>query len=104
MATFVSQDPQTSGEQALHKSIKAPEGIADGFAWNCFRGYEIVEYIEGNGQAEDVPKNVAETSQAGSFEAMGWDSVSDVLDGEVWKLEFIPIGVQKKAIIGRIGG
>ena len=104
MATFVSQNPQTSSEQALDKTIKAPEGIADSFAWNCFWRYIVVEYVEGNGQAEYVPKNIAKAPQARTFEAMSRDRISDVLDSKVWNFEFIPIGVQKNATVSRIRG
>jgi hypothetical protein len=93
MPTFVSQDPQTCSKKTLDEAVKSPEGIANGFAGNSFGSNIVMEDIEGNGEAKHVSEDIAKPLQTGSLEAVGWDGISNVLDGEIWQLESVAIAI-----------
>jgi hypothetical protein len=100
MPTFVSQDPQTSSEKALDEAVECPKRIPNELVGDCFWGDIVVEDIEGYGKAEHVSEDIAKPPKTGPLEAVGWDGISNVLDGEVWQFEFVSITVDERSALG----
>lgn len=97
VATFMCQHPQSGAEQTLHKSVEGPQDKPCRLPGNSFWRHIIVKDVESGSQAGDVTGDVAETPKTGSIEAMRWNCVPNLLDGEIWKLEFVAIGIQENS-------
>ena len=59
-----------------------------------------MEDVESRGEGDDIPGNIAKATQTGSLEAVCWDCITDLLDGEVWELKFVTVRVQKHSGVG----
>ena len=59
MSAFVGQDPQSSAEKTLHESVRSPETCSGRYGRHILGCDETVGKIEGSGQREDIPRNIA---------------------------------------------
>ena len=95
MSALMSQHPQTSAEEALHKGIQCPQSSS----YRCRRyilGGEVsVCQIEGDGQGSHVSGDIVEAGGSRSFEAVLRDGFVDVCNGVVGDLEVIAIGIDQ---------
>lgn len=95
MSTFVGQDPKTRAKASLYKGICRPQNGAQGGRRDIFRSQVRVEEVEREGEGSNVAGHIAQAPDGGAFEAMSGDRVPDLLDGEVWDLELVAIGVKQ---------
>lgn len=103
VAALVGNDPEAGAEQALQHRVQRPETRADGRRGDQLRGDEVVEDVEGGGQAGHVAQDVGVALERRSLEAVLGDGVADVLDGEVGHRELVAVGVDHAAKVG-LGG
>ena len=54
---------------------------------------------EGGGEEYQVSGDIVQPSCSRALEAVCWDGISNLLDGEVWQLEFVTIGVQQLRVV-----
>ena len=54
-----------------------------------------MEEVKGSSQGSDVSCDIPKTSYTRSLKAMGWNGISNLLDGEIGKLEFVAICIQQ---------
>lgn len=52
-----------------------------------------MEKIERSRQRRDISRDIPKAAERTSLEAMGWDGIPDVLNGEVWDLKRVSVGV-----------
>lgn len=95
MSTFVGQDPKTGAKASLYKGICRPQNSAKGGRGDIFRSQVRVEEVEREGEGSNIAGHIAQAPDGGAFKAMSGDGVPDLLDGEVWDLELIAIGVKQ---------
>lgn len=58
MATFVSEDPETRGEQALEECVDCPQETTSDLRRNVFRGQEQVEKGEDGSEEGDITDDI----------------------------------------------
>lgn len=95
VTTLVGEDPETGTRQTLHDGVERPETGSDGRGCDVLRRTVVVEEVEGTGELDDVASHVRQTAKTRPLEAVGWDSIANLLDGVVWDLELIAIRVQQ---------
>ena len=95
MATLVGENPQSRTEKPLYKRVQYPQSSSNWRRWYRLWSYKGVENIEGGCKRGHVTGNISKTTDTGAFEAVGWDCVPNLLDGEIWNLELVAVCVQK---------
>jgi hypothetical protein len=105
MATFVGNDPETSSKETLERSVYAPEQGSYRRGGNVFRSHEVVEDGEGGDKADHVAEDVNVAFEGGSLEAVLWDGIADILNGEVGGRELVAICIKETAMcrLGLVG-
>ncbi|KAF9769963.1 hypothetical protein IL306_012535, partial [Fusarium sp. DS 682] len=76
----------------------APEQGSHRRGGNVFRSHEVIENGEGGGKADHVAENVDVALEGGSLEAVLWDGIADVLNGEVRGHELVAICIKETAM------
>lgn len=100
VTALVGENPKTSTEQSLEEGVQTPESEACRVGGDVLGGDEVVEEVEGGGEAGKVADNVSHTEDTITLEAVLWDGVTELLDCEVRNLEGVAIGVDQLAIRG----
>lgn len=93
VAALVSQNPQTSAKQTLHKGVCGPETSSYGRGGNVLRGDEVVGEVEDGGQGDHVADDIIQTGGGRPLEAVLGNGLVDISDGVVWDLEGVAIRV-----------
>lgn len=96
MTTLVSQNPNTSAEQTLKESVKCPQSGASNEVGDGLGCDEVVENEEDGGQEGNIAGDVVKTSSGRSFEAVSWNSVAELLDGEVGQHKLVAISIDER--------
>lgn len=109
VAALVGDDPEAGAEEALEDGVDGPETGAERGGGDVLRGDEVVEEVEGGGEAGHVSEDVGVALQGGALEAVLGDGIADVLDGEVGDGEVVAVRVGQTAIVllgdgGILGG
>lgn len=83
MATFMTNDPDTSANNTLSDPVQGPEsnasiGIRDGINVRSTNGQD--------GHDDNIMKNMCKGSKGITTETVSWDSITDLLDGEIGDL------------------
>lgn len=109
VTTLVCENPKTGTKQTLEDSVECPETSSDRCRGDVLGRYKCVEDVESGSKRHNVASNVVETSCGGPFEAVGGDSITDLLDSVVWNVELVAIGVEENTplvlqwcVIGRV--
>ena len=98
VTALVGENPETSSEQTLDDGVECPQRSANWCGRNGFGGDESVEEEECGCKTGDIPSHVAQPPQTRSLETTLWNSISNVVDGEVWQLEFVSVGVEELSV------
>lgn len=80
MATFVSQNPDTSCKETLNKSVQSPQSNASSFRRDVLWSSVCVEDVESDCQADNITSYIVQASHGRSFVAMLWDCISNIID------------------------
>ena len=97
VAALVGQHPHSGADKTLHNGVQGPKGHAGRQEGHGLRGDIVVEEVENRGQDSDVPEDIVQTSGSGAVEAVSGNGIADLLDGIVWDLELVSVGVQHLA-------
>ena len=89
MPTLVSKHPEASAEQALDKSIHCPQQTSQENGRNVFGNEETVEEHEDRGKDREIAGNVRQAPKPRTLEAMGWNGITNLFDGDVRDLEVV---------------
>lgn len=100
VSALMGENPYASAEQALEDCVQAPENEPYRIGWNVLGSDKGVEEIEGGGQADNVAEDVSHAEKAIALEAVLGNGITELLDREVWDLEFIAVGVDQLAVRG----
>lgn len=95
MSAFVSQDPEAGCEKTLYEGICSPKASSCCHRWHILGCDEAIGKIQDGSQREDVPRNIGETSNGGSLEAVFGYGFANLVDSVVWKLECVAVCVDK---------
>lgn len=94
VTTLMSQNPDTSSEQALNEGI---EKVCDESQFLGRNQWDVlVSEVESGSNVDEIADNVGHGPDVGSLKAVSWDSITDLLDGEIWDLELVSVGVEKR--------
>src|SRR5947207_5414747 len=97
MSALVRQHPYPCPEQTLNERVYTPQPEPHRRIRHSFGSHIVVEEVEGSRYAYHIPCYVGQATNAGPFEAMCRDRISDLLDCVVWDLEFVAIAVDQGA-------
>lgn len=100
MAALVSQHPDTGSEQTLDESVQRPEDEANWSRGDSLGSDIVVEDVEGGSKTGNVSQDILHAAEAITLVAVGWNGITDLLDGEVWQLELVAISVDQLADSG----
>lgn len=98
MTTLMSKNPETGTKQTLNNGVDSPQQSANWGPGNVFWGKVFVEEEESSGQTGNIASNISQTSGSRAFVAVLRNCVSNIIDGIIWKLEFVSIGIDELAI------
>lgn len=94
VTALVGQDPDTGADETLDDGIQGPQNNASGHEGNSLRGDIVVEKVEDGGQDGHIAEDIVQAGHGGAVEAVSWNGITNLLDGEVGDLELVAIGVQ----------
>jgi hypothetical protein len=97
VTALVCKNPETSAKEALDYSIYSPQRSSNWCRRDAFRGNELVEQVENDSKAGDIPSNIAQPSQSRPLEAVLGNCISNIVDSVVWNLEFVAVGINEFA-------
>jgi hypothetical protein len=100
VAALVCHDPKAGSENALQDGVSSPQDGPCRGGGNHLGCDEVIEQIEGGGERSHVAANEVEALDGGALEAVGWDSITDLLDSVVGDLELVAVCVEKFAMAG----
>lgn len=103
VTALVGKDPETGSEKTLQEGINTPKDDAGGLGSDVLGSDVVVEDVEGGSEVEAVAGDVAQRANVGALVAVLGDRVADVLDGEIWDLELIAVGVDEFAVLLGVG-
>lgn len=95
MPTLMGQNPQTSSEQPLHKSVYSPQNATNCRGGNILRREESMSEVEDSGQRSHISSYIAHSTETGAFEAVTWYCFVNLTDSKVGNFESVAIGVDK---------
>lgn len=98
VTTFMSQNPDTGTEETLKNSVQPPQSKPERVRRHVLGGHKVLKDIEDGGDDGDIPGHIGQTLDGRALEAVGRDSIPDLLDGVVGDLELIAIGVDHLAL------
>ena len=98
VTALVSNDPETSSEEALEDGVDGPKGSAGEDVGDVLGRDKVMEQGEGAGEAGNVAEDVVVTLEGRALEAVLGDGITDVLDGVVGRGEFVAVGVDELAV------
>lgn len=107
VTALVSQDPQTSTKQTLNNSVQRPQDNPGRHGGHSFRGHIVVEEVEDAGQGGQIAGHIVQAYGNGAVEAVSRNGFSDLLYGEIGKLELVSVRVEHLAVVAAnlaIGG
>lgn len=99
VTALVSQNPQTGCDEALNNGVDSPQTRSHRHGGHVLRRHIIVEEVEDSGQNGQVPEHIVQALSGRAMEAVGRDGIPNLLDGEVGKLELVPVGVEHLAAV-----
>lgn len=99
VTALVRQDPQAGAEKALEESIASPQSCAEGIRRHVGRRAVGVEEVESACHKCYIASDVAQATKTRPLKAMLGDSITDILDSVVWKLELVAIGVNELLLL-----
>lgn len=94
VTTLVGENPQARSKQTLDDRVQYPQRRSKWCRRNVLGGDELVEEEKCARKTGNIPSHVAQPPQSRSLEAVLWNGISNVIDGEVWQLELVPIGIE----------
>ncbi len=98
VTALVGKNPETSSEQTLNDGVQYPQCRTKWCERNVLWGDEFVEEEKGGRKTGNIPSHVAQPPQSRSLEAVLWNSISNVIDGEVWQLELVSVGINELSV------
>lgn len=98
MTALVCKNPQTSTKQSLNNGVNRPQNCTHRCRGNVLRSNKTIEDVESRGKRGNVPEHVVETCEAGSFETVLGNSITDIVDRIVWQLELVAVCINKLSI------
>lgn len=109
VTALVSQNPDAGAEKTLYDGVQGPEGHAGWHEGDRLGGDIVVEEIKDGGKDGQIPEDIVQTCGGGAVEAVSGNGIADLLDGVVWDLELVTVGIDHLADLllrshGRKGG
>ena len=98
VTTLVSQNPDTGAEETLKNGVQPPQSKPERVRRHVFGGHKVLKDIEDGGDDDDIPGHIGQTLDGGALEAVGRDSIPNLLNGVVGDLELVAIGVDHLAL------
>lgn len=99
VTALVGQNPHTGTDKTLHNGVQGPEGHTGREEGNGLGGHVVVEDVEDGAEESHVPEDIVQTGSGGAVEAVGRDSITDLLDRVVRNLELVAIGIEHLATL-----
>lgn len=93
VAALVGENPETSSDQSLNKSVGGVSDKSQFLGWDE-RNVGVCNVKEGE-DIKDIASNVAHGLEVRSLEAVWWNGIADLLDCEIWNLELLAVGVEE---------
>src|SRR5699024_4795846 len=92
-------DPDTGTKETLDDGVQTPQCNPSWREGHSLGGYKVVKEVEDGCKGHHIRGHIGQASDSGTLEAMGWDGIPNLLDGEVRDLELVPVGVEHLAAI-----
>lgn len=97
VATLMGKNPEAGAKETLEHRVNGPEASASRLRGNVLWRYVVVENVKCGREEDHVTGNIAQATDSRAFEAVLWDGIVDVLDGEVRNLKGVAVRVDKFA-------
>jgi hypothetical protein len=98
VTALVGHNPQTGAEKTLKDGVESPQSSTNGGRLDVFWSYIVVENVESGGQAGNITSHVGKTADGGTVKAVLWNGIADIVDGVVWNLKLVAVGVEKDTV------
>ena len=98
MAAFVSQHPYTGSKKPLQYGIQSPQACTNWSGRDVLRGNIVVEDVKGGREIRQVSSYVCQASSTRPFKAMCGYGITNLLDGIVRNLKFVPVCVKQFSV------
>ena len=99
VTALVGQDPDTGTKETLDDGVQTPQCNPSRRERQSLGGHKVVEEVEDGCKHHHIPGHIRQTPDGGTLEAVGWDGIPNLLDGEVGDLELVAVGVEHLAAI-----
>lgn len=102
VTTLMRHHPDTGAEHTLKHSIQGPQHHSQRQRRDGLRGHIGVEEVEGAYYTGKVARDIAQTSDGRTLEAVARNGITKLLDGIVWNLELVAVCVEHLGATGLI--
>jgi hypothetical protein len=99
VAALVGQNPHAGADETLHDGVQGPEGHAGRHEGDSLGGDIVVEEVEDGSQHGHVTEDIVQTGGGRAVEAVSGNGIANLLDGVVWDLELVTIGIEHLAAL-----
>lgn len=98
MTAFMGKNPEASSKQTLNNGVYSPQCCTNWGGGDVFRSNKFVEENKSGSQTGNIPSNISQTPQTRPLKAVLGNCTSNIIDGIIWDLEFVPICINELAI------
>lgn len=102
VTTLMRHHPDTGTEQTLKHSIYGPQHRSHRQRRNGLGGHIVVEEVESDCYASNVARDIGQTGDSRTLEAVRRNGITELLDGIIWNLELVAVCVEHLGATGLV--